>query len=122
MTVKAGRGGLRRTIPSARWNEDQNVCPIIQGDILGDSIDKDMYYERTEGVGARKYLRESYYHHIECFAANSLAALMRKWCLNSSFQPYSYSLETLRKCWCDRDQHQQSNLHVEGKDKGKWVV
>ena len=122
MTVKAGKGGLRRNIPSARWNEDKNVCPIIQGDVLGGSIDKDMYYERIEGVGARKYLRESCCHRIECSVANSLAALIRKWCLNSSFQPYSYSLETSRKCWCDRDQHQQSNLHMEGKDEGKWVV
>ena len=27
MTVKTGRGGSRRNIPSARQNEDQNVCP-----------------------------------------------------------------------------------------------
>jgi len=25
------------------------VCPIIQGDVPGGSIDKDMHYERTEG-------------------------------------------------------------------------
>ena len=54
------------------------MCPIIQGDIPGGSIDKDVNYKRTEGVGARKYLRENYYHRIKCSAANSLAALTRK--------------------------------------------
>ena len=41
---------------------------------------------------------------------------------SSSFQPYSYSSETSERCWCDKDQHQQFNLHVEGKDKGKGIV
>ena len=52
--------------------------PIIQGDVPGGSIDKDVNCKRTEGVGARKYLRENYYHRIKCSAANSLAALTRK--------------------------------------------
>ena len=78
MTVKAGRGGPRRNISSVRQNKDQNVCPIIQGDVPGGSIDKDMHYERTKGVGARKYLRESCCHRIKCSATNSLAALMRR--------------------------------------------
>ena len=78
MTVKAGRGGPRRNIPLARQNEGQNVCPIIYGDVPGGSIDKDMHYECTEGVGTMKYLRESYCHYINCSIANSLAALMRK--------------------------------------------
>ena len=29
-------------------------------------------------MGAAKYLREICYHHIECFEANFLAALIRK--------------------------------------------
>ena len=78
-----------------------------------------MHYEHAGGMGVRKYLRESCYHHIECSAANSLATLMRKWYLNSDFQLYSYSPETLERCWCDRDQHKQSNLHLEGRDEGK---
>ena len=78
MTVKAGRGGPRRNISSVRRNKDQNVCPIIQGDVPGGSIYKDMDYERTEGVGARKYLRENCNHRIEYSTANSLTALMRK--------------------------------------------
>ena len=78
-----------------------------------------MHYEHAGGMGVRKYLRESCYHHIECSAANSLATLMRKWYLNSDFQLYNYSPETLERCWCDRDQHKQSNLHFEGRDEGK---
>ena len=54
------------------------MCVIIQGDISGSSIDKDMHYERIEGIGVRKCLRESCYHCIECSVANSLTVLMRK--------------------------------------------
>ena len=68
----------RRNIPSANRGEDQNVCPIIQGDVPGSSIDKDVHYERTRGMGAKKYLTESCYHRIECSVANSLAMLIRK--------------------------------------------
>ena len=78
MTVKAERDGPRRSIPLARRKENRNMCPIIQGDVPGGSIDKDVTYKRTEGVGARKYLRENYYYSIEYSAANSLAALTRK--------------------------------------------
>ena len=78
MTVKAGRGGPRRNISSVRQNKDQNVCPIIQGDVSGGSIYKDMDYVHTERVGARKYLRENCNHRIEYSTANSLTALMRK--------------------------------------------
>ena len=95
---------------------------IVQGDVPGSSIDEDMLCKRIGQMGVGKYLRESCYHCIKCSAANSLATLMRKWYLNNSFQPYNYSPETLRMCWCDRDQHQQSNLHVEGKDEGKGIV
>jgi len=54
------------------------VCPIIQGDIPGNSIDKDMYYERTGGMEAKKYIGEGYYHRIKCSVANSLTSLIRK--------------------------------------------
>ena len=93
------------------------MCSVIQSDIPGSSIDKDMHCERTGQIGAGKYLRESRYHCIECSVANSLTALMRKWYLNNSFQPYSYSPKTLGMGWCDKDQHQQSNLHVEDRDE-----
>ena len=78
MTVKAGGGGPRRNIPSAKQSKYQNMCPIIEGDITGSSIDKDVHYERTRGMEVRKYLKENCYHCIECSVANSLGALMMK--------------------------------------------
>ena len=53
----AGRGCSRRNIPLAKHNEDQDVPPVIQGDVPGGSIDKNMHYERIGRMGARKYLR-----------------------------------------------------------------
>ena len=93
MSENAGEGKPRRSISSAKRSRDQTKCPVIQGNILGNSTDKNICYERTWQLGGGKYLRESYYHRIECFAANPLATLMMKWNLNS-FQLYSYSLET----------------------------
>ena len=69
---------LRRNISLDKRSTDRSVYPIVQGDILGNSTDKDMRYKRTRGIGAKKYLRESCYHCIECSIANFLAALMRK--------------------------------------------
>ena len=50
MTVKAGEEGPRRNILSAKESKYQNVCPIIEGDITGSFIDKDVHYERTRGM------------------------------------------------------------------------
>ena len=65
-----------------RWFEEHNrgskVWSAIQGNIPGSSIDKDTYHEGTGRRRTTKYLRESYYHHIECSVANSLTAFMRK--------------------------------------------
>jgi len=61
-----------------KQSKGQKECPVIQGDIPGNSIDKDIHYERIGQLGGGKYLKESYYHHIECFTANPLVALMRK--------------------------------------------
>ena len=74
--MKAGRGCLRRSIPSAKRNKDQDVSPVIQGDIPGGPIDKDTHYEHIGKMGAMKYLRKSYCHRIEYFAANFLVAFM----------------------------------------------
>ena len=54
------------------------MCSVIQSDVLGSSIDKDMHCERIGQMGAKKYLGESYYHHIKCSVTNSMTALMRK--------------------------------------------
>ena len=78
MNEKVRGGKPRRSISSTKRGRDQKVCFVIQGDILGNSIDKDMHYGRTGQMGVEKYLRESCYHHIEYSAANSLAVLMRK--------------------------------------------
>ena len=57
---------------------------VIQSDISGSSIDKNMHYEHTGQMGVEKYLGESCYHHIKCSIANSLAAFMWRRLLNSA--------------------------------------
>ena len=42
--------------------------------------------------------------HIKCTAANPLAALMKKWYLNSVFQPYCYYVKIYEKDWWDKYQ------------------
>ena len=59
------------------------MCSVVQNDVPGSSIDKDMHCERTGQMGANKYLSKSCYHRIECSAANSLTAFMWKRPLNS---------------------------------------
>ena len=78
MNEKAREGKPRRNISLAKRSRGQKVCLVIQGNIPRNSIDKDIRYERTRQMGDGKYLRKSCYHCIECFAANSLTALMRK--------------------------------------------
>jgi len=62
----------------AKRSRDKKECSFIQGDIPENSIDKDICYERIGQLGGGKYLRESYYHRIECSTPNPLATLMRK--------------------------------------------
>ena len=83
MIVMAGRGYPSRNVPSAECNEYQDVPPVIHGDGPEGSIDKDTHYERTRRMGARKYLRKSYCHRIECSVANFLIAFMWRKLLNS---------------------------------------
>ena len=75
-------GGLSEKeylIGYAEYNS--NVYPNSQGDLPGSFNDKDVHHEHTRRMGTQKYLRESYYHHIECPAANFLATFMwrRPW-------------------------------------------
>ena len=56
-----------------------------QNDLPRSSNDRNMRHKRTRKMGTQKYLRKSYYHRIECSVTNSLAALMKKWPLNSTF-------------------------------------
>ena len=57
---------------------------ITQGDLLGNSAERDVHRECTGRVKARKYLRKSYYHRIECPVANFLTAFMWRRPLNSA--------------------------------------
>ena len=65
-----------RVSPRLNKVEIRKRCSVIQSDIPGNSINKDMHYKRIGQMGARKYLKESCYHHIEYFVADSLTALM----------------------------------------------
>ena len=73
--------GPRKAASSGKQGRGQKVWSAIQSNVLGVSIDKNA---RHGGVGAMKYLRKSYYHRIECSAANSLAAFMWRRPLNSA--------------------------------------
>ena len=55
----------------AEQSKGPKVWFAIQGNILGDSIDKDTHHEGTRQRETVKYLKESYCHLIEYFAANS---------------------------------------------------
>ena len=71
-----------------RWSEKEclleyakcslNVYSNNYSDLPRSSSNRDMHHEHTRRMETQKYLRESCYHHIECFATNSLAALMMK--------------------------------------------
>ena len=67
------------------WTKHRsNVYSITQSDIPGNFIEKDVHYERTGRMGARKYLRKSCCHRIKCPATNFLAAFMWRRPLNSA--------------------------------------
>ena len=75
------------------WSEEEylighdkyvlNTCPNDHDDLAGSSSDKDVYHERPRMMGSQKYLRENYYHRIECTATTFLAAFMLRKPLNS---------------------------------------
>ena len=78
LVIRVQEGCSRRNSSSAEQSRGLNVWFAIQSNVLEDFIDKDIYHESLGQREAMKYLRESYYHCIECSVANSLAALMRK--------------------------------------------
>ena len=47
----------RRNTSLDKRNTDQSVYPIIQGDIPGNTNDKDVRYKRIGGMEAKKYQR-----------------------------------------------------------------
>ena len=52
MNRKAGEGRPRRSISSAKLSRGQKVCSVIQSDVLGSSVDKDMHCERKGQIGS----------------------------------------------------------------------
>ena len=70
---------------SAEQSRGKKVWSAIESNVPGDSIDNDTHHESTGQRGTMKYLRESYYHRIKYFTANSLTTLMWKWYLKSNF-------------------------------------
>ena len=57
-----------------RSNTDLND----QSDLPVRFNDKNIPHKHMRGKKTQKYLKESYYHRIECSVVNSLATLMRK--------------------------------------------
>ena len=76
MVIRVQEGDPRRNTSSAEQSKGPKVWSAIQGNVLGDSTDKDTRHEGTKQMGTMKYLRENYYYRIENFVTNSLAALM----------------------------------------------
>ena len=60
-----------------------NIYSNNQGDLPGNSSDKDVHHTPIRMMGTQKYIRKSCYHHIECTAATFLAAFMWRRSLNS---------------------------------------
>ena len=76
------------------WSEEEyllghdryslNMYSNNQGDLSGNSSDKDVHHKRIRMMGTQKYLRESYYHRIECTTTTFLTAFMLRRPLNSA--------------------------------------
>ena len=85
--------GLMSKIRTRRWSKEEyllrqtkhesDIDPNDQSDFWGSFSDRDMHHKRTRKMGTQKHLRKSWYHHIECPAANFLAAFMWKKLMNS---------------------------------------
>ena len=53
-----------------------NTYSNNQGDLLGNSGDKDVHHKRIRMMETQKYLKESCYHRIECTVTIFLATFM----------------------------------------------
>ena len=78
MLMRVKKSDPRRNASSVEQSRDHKVWSDIKSNVLDNSTDEDKYQKGTGQREAMKYLRENCYHRIKCFAANSLAALMRK--------------------------------------------
>ena len=76
------------------WSEEEyllghekyssNIYSNNQGDLPGNSNDKDVHYTRIKVMGTQKYQKKSCYHRIECTTATFLATFMWRRPLNSA--------------------------------------
>ena len=76
MVMRVQKSDLSRNASSVEQSQGQKMRFVIKSNIPNNSTDEDKYQEGTGQREAMKYLRESYYHHIECSAANSVTTLM----------------------------------------------
>ena len=77
-----------------RWSEEEylleydkyssNMYSNNQGDLPRNSSDRHVHHEHARKRRTQKYLKESYYHRIECTANTFLAAFMWRRLLNST--------------------------------------
>ena len=78
MVMRVQESDPRRDATSADQSRGPKLWSAIQGNISRNPTGKDTHLEGMGQMRTIKYLRESCYHRIKCFVANSLAALMRK--------------------------------------------
>ena len=78
LVIRVPEGSLKRNASSAEQSKGSKVWSAIQDNVLGDSINNDTHHEDIRQREIMKYLRESYYYHIECSVTNSLTALIWK--------------------------------------------
>ena len=98
------------------------MCSIVHNDVPESSINKDMHCKRTGQMGAKKYLRKSCYHRIECSIANSLATFMWRRPLNSAALVAPTHKGPVGVRW---DKYSSSGLddqQVEGQDYSKGDI
>ena len=76
--MRVQKSDPRKDASSAEQSRGQKMRFAIKSNVLDNSNVEDKYQEGTGQREAIKYLRESYYHCIECSIVNTLAALMRK--------------------------------------------
>ena len=72
---KVRKGDPRRSVSSDKQSTNQMYILSLKVTFYEIPL-RDVHRERTGRVEARKYLRKSCCHRIECFAANFLATFM----------------------------------------------
>ena len=76
-------GWLEKEYLLRRDKYSLNMYSNNQGDLSGNSSNKDVHHKRIRMMGTHKYLRESCYHRIECTITTFLTAFMLRRPLNN---------------------------------------